>query len=113
MMCAMSGSTPEALTSIQRAAGQAQRNAVVLVPPEEMREIHGLILSAVQLADSAAKIRRELGWEPRHTFETGLRDTVRWYLDNRWWWEPIWSGRYRGDRLGTLCPAPATAGAPR
>ena len=54
-----------------------------------------------------SKIRRELGWEPRHTFETGLRDTVAWYLANRWWWEPIWSERYRGDRLGTPRGAPA------
>ena len=52
-------------------------------------------------AIDASKIRRELGWRPRHTFETGLRDTVAWYLDNRWWWEPIWSERYRGTRLGT------------
>jgi dTDP-glucose 4,6-dehydratase len=29
-----------------------------------------------------------------------LRKTVRWYLDNRWWWEPIWLERYRGTRLG-------------
>jgi dTDP-glucose 4,6-dehydratase len=64
-------------------------------------------------AIDAAKIRRELGWEPRHTFETGLRDTVAWYLDNRWWWEPIWSGRYRGDRLGTGGPAAAAPGAPQ
>ncbi|HEY1794638.1 MAG TPA: dTDP-glucose 4,6-dehydratase, partial [Stellaceae bacterium] len=37
--------------------------------------------------------------------ETGLRKTVEWYLDNRWWWEPIWRERYRGQRLGTLAPA--------
>ena len=35
------------------------------------------------------KIQRDLGWEPRHTFETGLRDTVRWYLDNENWWGPL------------------------
>jgi dTDP-glucose 4,6-dehydratase len=52
-------------------------------------------------AMDATKIRSELGWQPRETFETGLRKTVQWYLDNRWWWEPIWSERYRGDRLGT------------
>jgi dTDP-glucose 4,6-dehydratase len=56
-------------------------------------------------AIDASKIRRELGWRPRHTFETGLRDTVAWYLDNRWWWEPIWSERYRGTRLGVGRPA--------
>jgi len=47
------------------------------------------------------KIQSELGWQPRESFETGLRKTVQWYLDNRWWWEPIWSERYKGARLGT------------
>jgi dTDP-glucose 4,6-dehydratase len=47
------------------------------------------------------KLRAELGWRPREAFESGLRKTVAWYLGNRWWWEPIWSARYRGDRLGT------------
>jgi dTDP-glucose 4,6-dehydratase len=35
------------------------------------------------------KIQRELGWEPAHTFDTGLRDTVLWYLDNQAWWQPL------------------------
>lgn len=47
-----------------------------------------------------SKLRRELGWRPTETLETGLRKTVHWYLDNRAWWEPIRSGRYRGERLG-------------
>jgi len=59
----------------------------------------------------AAKIRAELGWQPRESFATGLRKTVAWYLDNRWWWEPIWSQRYRGARLGTGSAATAPAGA--
>jgi dTDP-glucose 4,6-dehydratase len=46
------------------------------------------------------KLRRELGWRPSESLETGLRKTVRWYLDNRAWWEPIRSGVYRGERLG-------------
>lgn len=36
----------------------------------------------------ASKLRR-LGWEPQVAFETGLEDTVRWYVDNEWWWRPI------------------------
>jgi dTDP-glucose 4,6-dehydratase len=52
-------------------------------------------------AMDAAKIRRELGWQPRESFDSGLRKTVQWYLDNRSWWEPIWSQKYRGARLGT------------
>jgi len=46
------------------------------------------------------KLRRELGWRPSETLATGLAKTVRWYLDNRGWWEPIRSGVYRGERLG-------------
>jgi dTDP-glucose 4,6-dehydratase len=38
---------------------------------------------------------RALGWEPRVRFEQGLEQTVRWYRDNAWWWEPIRSGEYR------------------
>ncbi len=51
-------------------------------------------------AIDASKIKKELGWRPRHSFEQGLRDTVRWYLDNRAWWERVMSGAYRGERLG-------------
>jgi len=51
-------------------------------------------------AIDAAKIRRELGWVPKHTFETGLRDTVQWYLDHRDWCEQVQAGRYDRQRLG-------------
>jgi dTDP-glucose 4,6-dehydratase len=51
-------------------------------------------------AIDASKIQRELGWRPRHDFEQGLRDTVRWFLDNKPWWERVMSGAYRGERLG-------------
>jgi dTDP-glucose 4,6-dehydratase len=53
-------------------------------------------------AIDASKIKRELGWEPRETFDTGLCKTVRWYLDNPHWWQRIRSGVYRGERLGTV-----------
>lgn len=42
-----------------------------------------------------SKIRRDLGWEPQTTFDEGIRQTVRWYLDNRDWWARILSGAYR------------------
>ena len=51
-------------------------------------------------AIDASKISSELGWRPRHDFESGLRDTVRWFLDNRDWWGRVMSGAYRGERLG-------------
>jgi len=51
-------------------------------------------------AIDAGKIERELGWRPTETFESGLVKTVRWYLDNRPWWERVRTGAYRGERLG-------------
>jgi len=51
-------------------------------------------------AIDATKIRRELGWAPHHTFDSGLRDTVRWYLDHRDWCEQVQAGRYDRGRLG-------------
>jgi dTDP-glucose 4,6-dehydratase len=51
-------------------------------------------------AIDATKIARELGWTPQETFESGLSKTIDWYLDNEWWWKPIRSGKYAGDRLG-------------
>jgi dTDP-glucose 4,6-dehydratase len=53
-------------------------------------------------AIDAQKIERDLGWRPSETFESGLAKTVRWYLDNRSWWERVRSGVYRGERLGVL-----------
>ena len=51
-------------------------------------------------AIDASKIRRELGWEPHETFETGLRKTVQWYLENQTWSQRVMDGSYRGERLG-------------
>jgi dTDP-glucose 4,6-dehydratase len=53
-------------------------------------------------AIDAAKIRRELGWAPRHRFESGLRDTVRWYIDHLDWCERVQAGRYDRQRLGLI-----------
>ena len=52
-------------------------------------------------AIDSTKIRNELGWKPIETFETGLRRTVEWYLANSSWWNPILTGEYRGQRLGS------------
>ena len=51
-------------------------------------------------AIDASKITKELGWQPRHSFDTALRETVSWYISNPRWWEPIRSKVYNGDRLG-------------
>jgi dTDP-glucose 4,6-dehydratase len=53
-------------------------------------------------AIDATRIRAELGWRPSETFETGLAKTVRWYLENRVWWERVRSGVYGGERLGVV-----------
>jgi dTDP-glucose 4,6-dehydratase len=52
-------------------------------------------------AIDASKLKRELDWEPQATFETGLRDTIRWYLDNLDWCAAVTEGKYGRERLGT------------
>jgi dTDP-glucose 4,6-dehydratase len=54
----------------------------------------------LRYAIDCSKIERELGWRPAETFESGLRKTVHWYLDNEDWWRAIRSGKYAGERLG-------------
>ncbi len=56
----------------------------------------------LRYAIDASKARRELGWRPRESFESGLERTIRWYLDNRAWWEPLRGRVYGGERLGLL-----------
>src|SRR5690606_21183579 len=51
-------------------------------------------------AIDASKIEQELGWTPQETFETGLRKTVQWYLENEAWWKRVQDGSYQGQRLG-------------
>ena len=60
-------------------------------------------------AMDTAKIERELGWRPSRTFESGLRETVAWYIANVSWWQPLMR-RYSGARLGAAkTPMPAGA----
>jgi len=54
----------------------------------------------LRYAIDATKIKEDLNWTPQETFETGLRKTVQWYLDNQEWWQNIRNGSYRGERLG-------------
>jgi dTDP-glucose 4,6-dehydratase len=70
-----------------RADGQSYRNQIAYVadrPGHDRR-----------YAIDARKIERELGWKPAETFETGIRKTVRWYLDNPQWVQQVQSGAYR------------------
>jgi dTDP-glucose 4,6-dehydratase len=52
-------------------------------------------------AIDATRLETELGWHAQENFDTGIRKTVRWYLDNEWWWQPL-RDRYAGQRLGLL-----------
>jgi dTDP-glucose 4,6-dehydratase len=55
----------------------------------------------LRYAIDASKIESELGWTAKHNFDTGLRATVEWYLNNGDWWQPLRAARYAGQRLGT------------
>lgn len=52
-------------------------------------------------AMDASKIKAELGWQPKKDFQSGLAETVKWYLDNEKWWQDILNGSYRLERQGT------------
>jgi len=52
-------------------------------------------------AIDASKLETELGWRAQESFETGIYRTIRWYLDNEWWWRPLRT-RYEGQRLGLV-----------
>ena len=54
----------------------------------------------MRYAIDASKIERELGWSPQETFESGIRKTVEWYLNNEGWWKAVLDGSYQGERLG-------------
>ena len=54
----------------------------------------------IRYAVDATKIQNDLGWVPEESFESGLRKTVQWYLDNKEWWNRVLSGEYRLERKG-------------
>ena len=76
--------------------------------PDSLYRPHKSLISFVEdrpghdrrYAIDAGKIKKELGWVPRESFETGLQKTVSWYLENKTWTERLQSGAYRGERLG-------------
>jgi len=75
-----------------RATGASHRELIRFVPD---RPGHDL-----RYAIDAAKIERDLSWRPSESFESGLRKTVEWYLDNTAWLDRVRNGSYRGERLG-------------
>ena len=56
----------------------------------------------IRYAIDATKIANELSWTPDETFETGIRKTVEWYLENRIWCNRVKDGSYQGERLGVI-----------
>jgi dTDP-glucose 4,6-dehydratase len=75
--------------------------------PEGVSDYHDLITYVkdrpghdVRYAIDASKIANELNWMPEETFETGMRKTVQWYLDNQEWWQRVLSGDYKLNRIG-------------
>ncbi len=52
-------------------------------------------------AIDASRLETELGWRAQENFDTGIEKTVRWYIDNEWWWAPLRKG-YGGQRLGIV-----------
>ena len=82
-----------------------------LVPADAPRE--GLIEFVTdrpghdaRYAIDATRLETELGWRAQENFNSGIEKTVRWYLDNEWWWRPL-RDRYDGQRLGLMGAAPA------
>ncbi|WP_419915098.1 dTDP-glucose 4,6-dehydratase [Hoeflea sp.] len=75
-----------------RTSGDRYRDLITFVPDRPGHDR--------RYAIDASKIRGELGWVPKESFESGLARTVEWFLENEWWWRPIRESACAGDRLG-------------
>jgi dTDP-glucose 4,6-dehydratase len=80
------------LDEARPAAGGPRRRLITFVSD---RPGHDL-----RYAIDATKAETELGWKARHAFDSGLRETIAWYLNNEAWWRPLREARYGGQRLG-------------
>ncbi|GAM63313.1 dTDP-glucose 4,6-dehydratase [Vibrio ishigakensis] len=83
---------PENLNSKQHIGGSGFRSLISFV---EDRPGHDL-----RYAIDASKIDKELGWKPEENFESGIRKTVSWYLENEAWWSRVLDGSYSLTRVG-------------
>ena len=81
----------DVLDELRPIAGQRRRDLITFVADRPGHD--------ARYAIDATKLETELGWTARETFETGLRKTIQWYLDNEAWWAPL-RERYAGQRLG-------------
>jgi dTDP-glucose 4,6-dehydratase len=81
--------------SVDRLTGNPQGKSRALITQVVDRSGHDF-----RYAIDPSRIERELGWRAQHTFENGLEETIRWYLDNRPWWEPLVANRDATIRRG-------------
>jgi dTDP-glucose 4,6-dehydratase len=81
----------DVLDELRPIAGQRRRDLITFVADRPGHD--------ARYAIDATKLETELGWQAQETFETGLRKTIQWYLDNEAWWAPL-RERYAGQRLG-------------
>ena len=78
--------------------------------PKENHESYSELISFVtdrpghdfRYAIDAKKIKKEIGWIPKESFESGIRKTIKWYLINKLWWKAIQDNTYRQERLGVV-----------
>src|SRR3990170_3107985 len=70
--------------------------AILGKPESLLRPVHDRPGNVMRHAVDSSKLRTRLGWRPARTFEDGLRETVAWYRENAWWWEPIKTGEFKG-----------------
>lgn len=82
----------EELAPERKAGGRPFRDLITFVKDRPGHD--------VRYAIDSRKIERELGWRPMETFESGLRRTVQWYLDNEDWWQRVLTGAYNLERIG-------------
>lgn len=82
-------------------------NEIILVKPNNISDFKSLITFVddrpghdLRYAINACKIENELGWKPIETFDTGIRKTVVWFLENEKWWSEILDGSYSLSRIG-------------
>jgi len=81
----------DVLDELRPIAGQRRRDLITFVADRPGHD--------ARYAIDATKLETELGWKAQETFDTGLRKTIQWYLDNEAWWAPL-RERYDGQRLG-------------
>jgi dTDP-glucose 4,6-dehydratase len=88
-----------ALMDTLRPAGRPHRKLIAFVPDRPGHD--------KRYAIDCTKVEAELGWKAEETFARGIEKTVRWYLDNPDWWQPLRKGVYNGERLGLIAAEPA------